>query len=131
MGQLWNAYIILQSDTALYYIDQHALAERIAYENMKKNQDLSPEALLQPLKFQVTQVADLEEKVEELNQLGFELALLGENVVVIYKIPKIFVHYPIDLERLLNHVLYLEEIKFDHLLDGVYATKACKTSIKA
>ena len=34
--QLWNTYIVLQSNDALYYIDQHALAERIAFENMKK-----------------------------------------------------------------------------------------------
>jgi DNA mismatch repair ATPase MutL len=27
--------------------------------------------------------------------------------------------------------LYLPEITFDHMLDGIYATKACKTSIKA
>ncbi|MDR3169146.1 MAG: hypothetical protein LBU27_05295 [Candidatus Peribacteria bacterium] len=28
--------MVLQSQNALYYIDQHALAERIAYETMKK-----------------------------------------------------------------------------------------------
>ena len=30
--QLWNSYIVLQSNDAIYYIDQHALAERIAFE---------------------------------------------------------------------------------------------------
>ena len=124
-------YIALQADTALYLIDQHALAERIAFEKMKTSQDLTSESLLQPLKFEVTQIAHLEQKIEELNQLGFEISLLSENVIVIYAIPKVFVQYPIDMWVLLNHVLYLEEITFDHLLDGVYATKACKASIKA
>ncbi|MBR2157895.1 hypothetical protein IJ913_00350 [bacterium] len=59
--------MVLQSDTALYWIDQHALAERIAFEKMKLSQDHSPEALLQPLKFEITQVPNLEEKIEELN----------------------------------------------------------------
>lgn len=131
LGQLWNMYIALQADTALYLIDQHALAERIAFEKMKTSQDLTSESLLQPLKFEVTQIAHLEQKIEELNQLGFEISLLSENVIVIYAIPKVFVQYPIDMWVLLNHVLYLEEITFDHLLDGVYATKACKASIKA
>ena len=131
LGQLWNMYIALQADTALYLIDQHALAERIAFEKMKTSQDLTPESLLQPLKFEVTQIAHLEQKIEELNQLGFEISLLSENVIVIYAIPKVFVQYPVDMWVLLNHVLYLEEITFDHLLDGVYATKACKASIKA
>jgi DNA mismatch repair ATPase MutL len=59
----------LQSDTALYWIDQHALAERIAFEKMKLSQDHAPETLLQPLKFEVTQIPNLESKIEELNNL--------------------------------------------------------------
>jgi DNA mismatch repair protein MutL len=69
LGQLRNSYIVLQSQEALYYIDQHALAERIAYETMKKETDLHGEVLLQPLKFEITQIANLAEKIEELNQL--------------------------------------------------------------
>jgi len=90
-------YIALQADTALYLIDQHALAERIAFEKMKTSQDLTSESLLQPLKFEVTQIAHLEQKIEELNQLGFEISLLSENVIVIYSIPKVFVQYPVDM----------------------------------
>ena len=90
-------YIALQADTALYLIDQHALAERIAFEKMKTSQDLTSESLLQPLKFEVTQIAHLEHKIEELNQLGFEISLLSENVIVIYAIPKVFVQYPVDM----------------------------------
>jgi DNA mismatch repair ATPase MutL len=69
IGQLRNSYIILQSQEALYYIDQHALAERISYETMKKETDLRAEVLLQPLKFEITQIANLTDKIEELNQL--------------------------------------------------------------
>ena len=69
MGQLWNSYIVLQSQDALYYIDQHALAERIAFEEMKREENLNSEALLQPLKFEITQIPNLSEKIEELNQL--------------------------------------------------------------
>lgn len=90
-------YIALQADTALYLIDQHALAERIAFEKMKISQELAPETLLQPLKFEVSQIAGLEGKIEELNQLGFEVSLLSENVLVIYAIPRVFVQYPIDM----------------------------------
>jgi DNA mismatch repair ATPase MutL len=57
--------------------------------------------------------------------------MLGENVVVIYAIPQIFVAHPVDMQVLFNHILYLETISFDHLMDGVYASRACKTSIKA
>ena len=129
--QIWNSYIILQSNDALYYVDQHALAERIAFETMKKEQNLNPEALLQPLKYKITNVPNLPNKIKELNQLWFDIAMLWENVVVVYAIPQIFVSNPVDLMSLFNYVLYLDEISFDHLMDWVYATKACKTSIKA
>jgi DNA mismatch repair ATPase MutL len=52
-------------------------------------------------------------------------------VIIIYAIPKVFVAHPVEVQTLLNYILYLEEISFDHLIDGVYASKACKTSIKA
>ena len=129
--QLWNSYIVLQAQDALYYVDQHALAERIAFEKMKKNTDFSKEPLLHPVKFNVTDVADLEKKIEEINEFGFDCSILTENVMVVYSVPKIFITYPVDLEKLFNYILYLPEISFDHMLDGIYATKACKTSIKA
>ena len=129
--QLRNSYIILESPNALYYVDQHALAERIAFETMKKEQNLNPEPLLQPLKYEITNIPNLPEKINELNKLWFDITMLWENVVVVYSIPHIFVNQPVDLITLFNHVLYLEKITFDHLIDGVYATKACKTSIKA
>ncbi|MDR3169147.1 MAG: hypothetical protein LBU27_05300 [Candidatus Peribacteria bacterium] len=57
--------------------------------------------------------------------------MLGENVIIIYAIPQVFVAHPVDMQTLLNHVLYLDTINFNHLIDGVYATRACKISIKA
>jgi len=129
--QLWNSYIVLQSNDAIYYIDQHALAERIAFENMKKTTNLKKELLLQPVKFNVTDIPDLQEKIAQLNELWFDCSLLSENVMVVYAVPHIFITYPVDLETLFNHILYLEKISFDHVLDWVFATKACKISIKA
>lgn len=131
IGQLWNSYIVLQSNDALYYIDQHALAERIAFETMKKEENLNSEPLLQPLKYEITNVPNLPNKIEELNQLWFDISMLGENIIVIYAIPHIFITQPVDFQVLFNYVLYLDKISFDHLIDWVYATKACKTSIKA
>ena len=36
VGQLRTMYIMLETQDGLYLIDQHALAERIAFEKMKK-----------------------------------------------------------------------------------------------
>ena len=79
----------------------------------------------------MTDVADLDSKIEKINEYGFDCSLLTENTMVVYSVPKVFITYPVDLEKLFNYILYLPEINFDHMLDGIYATKACKTSIKA
>jgi len=135
LGQLWDMYIVLQSHDALYYIDQHALAERIAFEKLKKeakDTKMVPDPLLQPLRLAVAERSDLKEKIEELQKLGFDLDFLSDTTLAIYAVPKIFTQHTVDIEKLLDYVLSQEgELSFDHILDMIFATKACKSSIKA
>ena len=135
LGQLWDMYIVLQSQDALYYIDQHALAERIAFEKLRKeakDMKLVPDPLLQPLRLDVAERSDLKEKIEELGKLGFDLDFLSDTTLAIYAVPKIFSQHTVDIEKLLDYVLSQEgELSFDHILDMIFATKACKSSIKA
>jgi DNA mismatch repair ATPase MutL len=57
--------------------------------------------------------------------------VFSENRIIVYAVPQIFMKYKVDLEKLFNHVFALEVISFDHVLDQIFASKACKTSIKA
>ncbi len=135
IGQLWNAYIVLESSDALYYIDQHALAERILFEKIKtwiQNPDWpSSEILLQPITIEVINIPNLDEKLDEINALGFDVSRIGEIKVAIYSVPEVFSRYKIDMEKVFNHILYMEKITFDHILDDIFASHACKVSIKA
>lgn len=134
LGQLWNMYIILQAEDGMYLIDQHALAERIAFEKLKqkaKNEWLSPETLLQPISIDLPRTVLIEEKIEELQQLGFDISLFGENKLIVHAVPKVFVENQIDMEKLLNITLHKSPLSFDIILDELYAMKACKASIKA
>ncbi len=135
VGQLWDMYIVVQGQDSLYYIDQHALAERIAFEKLRKaakDEQMIPEPLLQPIVLEVAQRADLEEKFEQLKKLGFDIDMFGDAKVSVYAVPQIFSLYKVDIAKLLDHVLSQEgELSFDHVLDMIFATKACKASIKA
>lgn len=135
IGQLWDSYILLESTDALYYIDQHALAERILFEkikaSLKETDRPSSEILLQPITIEVANIPNLDQKLDEINALGFDISLIGENKIAIYSVPQIFSLYKIDMEKIFNHILYLETITFDHILDKIFATHACKVSIKA
>jgi len=129
--QLRNSYIIVQSGDNLYYLDQQMLAEEVVFEDIKKTANLVTESLLQATKFNVSDVSKLTNKISELNKLWFNCSLLPENIMLVQVVPKAFVTYAINLEKFFNYVLYLDEIKFDDVLDGIFNTKACKVSIKS
>ncbi len=135
--QIWNSYIVLQDNDNLYYVDQHALAERISFEKMKRDIDskknLGLEMLLQPISIEVQNILDIEKKLDKINSMWFDCSMLLDNQIVVYWVPKIFKLYRIDLTVFFNHILFLEldDINFNHILDDVFASKACKTSIKA
>ncbi|MDD3262675.1 MAG: DNA mismatch repair endonuclease MutL [Candidatus Absconditabacteria bacterium] len=132
VGQVWNSYIVLSTNESLFYVDQHALAERIAFEKMKKAVGYAKsELLLQPLTVDIPKRGDIEQKIDQINKLGFDCSLLSENKIIVYAVPQIFSVYKIDIDNLFTYILALEKITFDHVLDAIFATKACKTSIKA
>lgn len=133
IGQLRNSYILVESADSLFYIDQHALAERILFENIKAGvkDGHQSEILLQPITIEITNLPNIDQKLDEINALGFDVSMIGENKVAIYSVPQIFSVYKIDMESIFNHILYLEKITFDHILDKIFATHACKVSIKA
>lgn len=134
LWQLWDMYIMLQAEDGLYLIDQHALAERIAFEKMKKKAHaewLVPETLLQPISLEVPRTVLIEDKIEELQKLWFDISLFGEQKIIVHAVPKVFVDYQIDMEKLLNITLHKSPLSFDTILDELYAMKACKASIKA
>jgi DNA mismatch repair protein MutL len=70
---LRDSYIVVQGDDGLYYIDQHALAERISFERMKKEitveSNLKSDTLLQPLLLEMPVRPDIENKIAEINAL--------------------------------------------------------------
>ncbi len=132
--QIWDSFILVESEDYLYFIDQHVIAERILFDNMKKEaqeKGLYAEILLDPITIDISKNIDISTKLESLNKLWFDLSLFGENKIIIYAVPNIFVKYKIDLDILINKIIYLENITLDVVLDQIFATKSCKAAIKA
>lgn len=134
IGQLFDTYIILEDQGNMYMFDQHALAERIAFEKLKKDsktKKLVPEILLQPLSMPLSSSVDIAEFIENISKLGFDVSQIGENKIVVYAVPKIFTEYRLDIEKLFDSMTWSSDITLDSVLDNIFATKACKASIKA
>ena len=99
LGQAGGSYIVLEDDSGVKLIDQHALHERVLFELfLKKARDAArgdSQGLLTPVVLELTPVqssAYLEgdTAAELLAHLGFETASFGERSIAVRAIPSIF-----------------------------------------
>ena len=90
LGQVDRVFIIAQSETALYLIDQHAAHERIMYDRfIRQQQEIPSQQLLIPLFLNVTKqdVDAVEEYREEFLKLGVDAEPAGETVLRVSALP--------------------------------------------
>lgn len=140
LGQLWESYIVAQGVHDVYYIDQHALAERIAFEKMRQavaNNGFRSEILLQPVMVTYPLRVSVEPILEQLSTLGFDCSLFGEGKVIVHAVPTVFAERQFDIALVLQRVWWVDELPndpqelFQTILDEMLGMKACKASIKA
>jgi DNA mismatch repair protein MutL len=96
VGQLGLMYIVAEGPDGMFLIDQHAAHERVLYERFmaeKTNERIPAQALLEPVTIELTMEGfDLvEENLEALLGLGFDLEPFGGNTVLVRQVPAILV----------------------------------------
>jgi DNA mismatch repair protein MutL len=137
IGTLHNTYILLEDDSSLYILDQHAAHERITYERLKKLHEAAgtrAQMLLTPLVLELSPVeySAFEEIAEYVPQLGIETAPFGDNTLAVRSIP--FMLEKGDMKRiildLINEVLQ-GNLKKDDYMHGILSTIACHRSIRS
>ena len=130
--QIFDSYILFTKGTDFYIMDQHAVAERIIFEKMRKEYNPEDITLLSvPLTFQVNLVDW--EILKKLQKMWFDISEFWQNKVILYAVPKILEKYKIDISALINSLLHskLEDLWVEKMLEQVLATKSCKAAIKA
>jgi DNA mismatch repair protein MutL len=137
--QLHNSYLVAQSDDGLVIIDQHALHERIMYEELLARVSRGPlesQRLLIPQAVAVSSVqAALLEHVQPLLQkLGVEVSAFGPGSVAVHAFPTVLEKLdPAEfvrelLERGEQELLDLHE---EELLHEILDMMSCKAAVKA
>jgi DNA mismatch repair protein MutL len=137
--QLHNSYLVAESEDGLIIIDQHALHERIMYEELltrMKRGPLESQHLLIPevIKVSARQVALLEQIQPLLRKLGIEASPFGPESVGISAFPSFLEKLPAGafvaelLERGEQELLDLHE---EELLHELLDMMACKAAVKA
>lgn len=137
--QLHNSYLVAESADGLVIIDQHALHERIMYEDLLarvRRGPLEAQQLLipEPVNVSSSQLALLEHIKPLLAKLGIDVSEFGPNTVAVHSFPS-FLHRLQPgtfvrelLERGEQELLDLHD---EELLHGVLDMMACKAAVKA
>ncbi len=144
--QIHDSFIVVQTDDGFIIIDQHALHEKIIYEDLCKrilhrtpnggNSKLESQKLLIPESFDVS-VSDadiLNNNSELLEKLGIEIVPFGPKAMAIQSFPIFLAKAdPVDFVQDLIDLLGRKDINLDGegLLDEVLNMAACKAAIKA
>ena len=138
--QLHNSYLVAESDDGLVIIDQHALHERIMFEDLLAKVQRGPlesQRLLLPITFAATpqQVDQLERLAPIFAQLGVEAGAIGPDAVAVHAFPSFL--EKLDPAAFVRDVLERAEVDesatMDHeaLLRDTLDMMSCKAAVKA
>lgn len=136
LGQVDRVFIIAQSETALYLIDQHAAHERIMYDKfIRQQQEIPSQQLLIPLFLNVTRpdVDLIEEYREEFLQLGVDVEPAGETSLRVSSLPADVESSQAEgfIEDILKLLSENKKIKASDLRESVLHYAACHSAIRA
>ena len=138
--QLHNSYLVAESDDGLVIIDQHALHERIMFEDLLAHVQRGPleaQRLLLPLTMTVTpqQVDALEPLAPIFARLGIEASAIGPDAVAVHAFPSFL--SKLDPLAFVKDVLERAErdplgtMDHESLLHETLDMMSCKAAVKA
>ena len=139
IGQLWQEYLLCEREGEFYKIDQHAAAERSAFEKLKGdyylNRRVSSQLLLLPQKIELSlqEKEAIESSMEAITDLGFDIEPFGGNTFIVRAVPEIL--SGIDCRGLIKELLddlVSSEMSFriEGRLDAILMRIACHSVIR-
>ena len=135
IGEALNVYIIIEYQDSIWFVDKHAVHERIHFDALKSGSfESMSEALITPVICRLghEDTSLLLENVSFLDRLGFSIESFGEDAVAIRYIPaEIDIS---DTESVLAEIcLKLKQSGIAEPVrhDSIFKTIACKAAIKA
>lgn len=138
IGQAFSTYIILQHESELILIDQHAAHERVKYEYIKTkyfNNESFSQMLISPIVIDLTnqEAKFLENEVDYFEKLGFIYESFGNNSIIVRSVPDIFdvVSVKESFLQVLDFVMNSNITDYKRVTDDTLYTIACKAAVKA
>ncbi len=137
IAQIRDSYILAQSASDFYLIDQHAAHERILYEQAQRNlegQSPTVQKLLFPFQIEVTPQEDevIKEFWAQIAGIGFEVREFGKRTYLVEAVPAVLKEgqQKTLLTDMIDEVIETRSRSSDtnHMLAAAFA---CKAAIKA
>ena len=138
LGQLFETYLLVQSQDLLYIIDQHAGHERLTYDAYKQQIEISEIAsqpMLVPdiLTLTYSEMLAFQQHQDVFKNLGFDATEFGEKEIIIRSYPLVLgkVALQVFFTDVLDHILNQESVTMNDLVMDKLIRSACRHSIKA
>ncbi len=137
--QVHDSYLIAETDEGMVVIDQHALHERILYEELKNRVErggVESQRLLvpEPIDLPAAEAAEVLQHRDVLGKLGLEIEPFSGDTVLVTSTPAMLRHVPPDrLLRDLAEHLHSSPLSptADAVLENMLNMVACKAAVKA
>lgn len=137
--QMHNTYLVVETEQGMLVIDQHALHERILFEELKKrilSGPLEVQRLLipEPVDLPPEQAATALEHQDALARLGLEIQDFGHGTILVMTYPTFLSkHPPASLMRkVVEHLASVGKAPaLEILLNDALAIMACHAAVKA
>ena len=137
IGTLFNTYVLIEKDTKLLLIDQHAGHERLLFDKFNlelENKQVAIQPLMVPyvLDTNYNESNFILENISTLTDLGFEIDSFGDNSFKVSSVPLLFDN--INLSEFFDNILTDIDNKLilskNNSIKEYLAKKACKSAVK-
>jgi len=137
VGQSYNSYIIVERNNKIIFYDQHALAERIIYEKLlKQNNTSNTQKLLisENIKLTPIELDILTTNIDVIKWMWFDFEFLSNWIISVLQVPDF-----VKKQELQNLFLWiLEDIwawnnksnTLDEVKNKIWAYTSCRSAIK-
>lgn len=135
IGEVFNTYLIAETDDTVIFIDKHAAHERILFEKFKKQGSNESQIMLSPVSVNLSadEYSAVIENLGLLTDAGYDVTDFGDRCIKISACPPELVGENIS-EIMTEIASYLaKNIKslMPEKLDWIYHSMACRAAIKA
>jgi DNA mismatch repair protein MutL len=138
LAQARATYLVCEGDDGIYVLDQHAAAERVTFDRLRRTfgaRAIASQRLLVPdvIELGAREMIALEEHANEIALLGVEVRAVGPTSIAVHAVPKILSRaHPEKLVRdLIAEMMREAGRPFGGAVDLVLATMACHGSVRA